>query len=200
MTSEAALTKLGSLLSQPSLSTADIRRLMSQSIRGELTENTENVFSHPDQAPSIPPLMSALSTLGYGISSKNHDAISAVLREVGVTPNSSGINGGAGFLLNQMDYSGNTPLHLAAATDDVAILRMFLELGASVHVRNRDGRTPLFIAAKNGRVENVRLLKASGAHLHADEREMARLLRKRSLMVRDEGCKERAEGWDLAEA
>ncbi|TGZ82878.1 asparaginase-domain-containing protein [Ascodesmis nigricans] len=226
MTSEAALTKLASLLSQPSLSTQDVRALMSQSIRGELTEVTENIFSHPQETPSVPPLISTLSTLGYAIASKNHDAISQIIRESGSgsnpsspgmeasngsdnmsnitnSPNGfthSGVIGGAGFLLNQFDYSGNTPLHIAAGSDDVQILRMFLELGASVHLRNRDGKTPLFIAAKNGRVENVRLLKASGAHLHADEKDMARLLKKRSLMVRDGGCRERVEGWELAGA
>lgn len=143
----------------------------------------------------MPPLMTALSTLGYAIASQDHHTITNILRDAG-----AGGKGGAGFLLNQFDYSGNTPLHLAAASDDIAILTDFLKRGASVHLRNRDGRTPLFVAAKAGRIGNVRLLKESGAHLHADEMEVAKLLKKRAFMVRDAGAKVRAEGWELAGA
>src|SRR5690606_19104142 len=156
-----------SLLSQPSLTVPEIRQLMSQSIRGELTPTSSHLFSHPDMtssAPmsSMPPLMTALSTLGYAIASQDHSTITNILRDAG-----AGGKGGAGFLLNQFDYSGNTPLHLAAASDDISIITDFLKRGASVHLRNRDGRTPLFVAAKAGRIRNVRLLTESGAHLHA---------------------------------
>ena len=73
------------------------------------------------------------------------------------------------WLLNEADYSGNTPLHIAATGPNPQVLRLLLEQGASVHIRNKSGRTPLFLAANAGLTEHVNLLKLSGAHLHTGE-------------------------------
>ncbi|KAH0610754.1 uncharacterized protein H6S33_011181 [Morchella sextelata] len=166
MTSEAALTKLSCLLANADLSVQEIRKEMSRSIRGELTEQSEIHFAHPNSF--LPPKVSSLTALGYAVANGSHEEITAIIKET------------KEFLLNEFDYSGNTPLHLAATCTNIDILRDFLSQGASVHLRNRDGRTPLFLAAEAGIERNVELLKKSGAHLHADEVDLAILLLKKA--------------------
>ncbi|KAG0635429.1 asparaginase-domain-containing protein [Tuber brumale] len=161
MTTEAALTKLSCLLAKPELTVTDIRRQMSLSLRGELTEQSATSFSHPNSL--LPPKLSRLTALAYAIKKGDQKSISSVLRESNE------------FLLNEFDYSGNTPLHLASTCRNIDILRDFLSQGASVHLRNGDGRTPLFLAADSGIEVNVSLLRESGAHLHAEEVEHAKL-------------------------
>lgn len=92
----AALTKLSCLLANPSLTVDDIRHQMSRSICGELTEQAEIHFSHPNSF--LPPKLSSLTALGYAIANGNHEEITAILKET------------KEFLLNEFDYSGNTPL------------------------------------------------------------------------------------------
>lgn len=167
MTSEAALTKLSCLLADPNLTAPVIRQKMSENLRGELTESSHISFSHPDVPPSQLPLkFSLLSELGYAISHADKAHVMRILEK------------SREWLLNEYDYTGNTPVHLAAVSPDVEILREFLTRGASVHLRNREGRTPVFLAAKAGMAKNVELLRKSGAHLHAEELEVARRLRK----------------------
>lgn len=99
MTSEAALTKLSCLLADPGLSVEDVRNQMSENIRGELTESSNTAFSHPDAPKSeLPMKLTLLSELGYGISKCDRKAVTRILemsRE---------------WLLNEYDYTGNTPL------------------------------------------------------------------------------------------
>ncbi|EXJ93520.1 L-asparaginase [Capronia coronata CBS 617.96] len=162
MTSEAALTKLAYLLSLPEATPESVARTMAISIRGELTEHSETVFSHPTGELSSP--VAQLTAIAYAIASGDIQKVKDVLRE-------------DTQLMNRPDYSGNTPVHLAATGPSLAILRYLLSLGASVHLRNHtgSGRTPLFLAANAGLLPHVMLLRQAGAHLHAEELETARL-------------------------
>lgn len=56
-----------------------------------------------------------------------------------------------------------TPLHSAAAGQNLTIVRMLLEAGADVNAVQEGGFTPLMGAAQNGNVEMVRLLLEHGA-------------------------------------
>ncbi|KAI9795787.1 MAG: hypothetical protein M1833_006808 [Piccolia ochrophora] len=155
LTTEAALTKLSYLLALPDLSAPEIARQMSTSIRGELSEASKVVFQHPKD--NLSPKMASLTRLGYAITTGDLDGVRDVMR------------GEHDWLLNEADYSGNTPMHLAATGPNIDILRDFLTQGASVHLRNRAGRTPLFLAAGAGLKDHVMLLRQSGAHLHSSE-------------------------------
>ncbi|KAL8953815.1 MAG: hypothetical protein Q9222_000324 [Ikaeria aurantiellina] len=159
MTTEAALAKLSYLLGQD-LPTADIAPQMTTSLRGELTEQTATAFQHPSQLPSH---LADLTAFGYAIAQGDVAVASDALR------------GNLKWLLSEADYSGNTPLHIAATGPSLAIVEMLLKNGASVHLRNKAGRTPLFLAANAGLVKHVALLRISGAHLHAGEIDTARL-------------------------
>ncbi|KAI5803486.1 asparaginase-domain-containing protein [Peziza echinospora] len=179
MTSEAALTKLSCLLADPTLTLTSIRSMMSKSLRGEITEMTLPTFAHPQEPPTpnhpstLAPKQASLSALGYAIKSCSLPSVLLALQQ-------SKADHPAQFLLNEFDYAGFTPMHIAATSPCPDILREFLKQGASVHLRTmQDGHTPLFLAAENGLVENVRCLREAGAHLHAEEVEVATLLRKR---------------------
>ncbi|PGH26915.1 60kDa lysophospholipase, partial [[Emmonsia] crescens] len=167
MTTEAALTKLAYLLALPGATPASVARDMSISLHGELTEHSQPVFQHPDGV--LPQRVKSLAALGYAIAHGNLEKVKDILR------------GEEEWILNDADYSGNTPLHLAATSPNLSILRHFLLHGGSVHLRNRAGRTALFLAANAGLIEHVRLLRQSGAHLHADERAVAELHARRQL-------------------
>lgn len=56
-----------------------------------------------------------------------------------------------------------TPLHSAAAGRHADVVRILLEAGADVHVRQQGGWTPLHSAAQNGDLDSVRLLLVAGA-------------------------------------
>ena len=162
MTTEAALTKLSYLLALPGATQESVAEDMATSIRGELTENPGTIFKHPTDSLSSP--VTQLTAIAYSIANGDLDKVKDLLRN-------------DHQLINRPDYSGNTPLHLAATGPNGRILRYLLGLGASVHVRNctGTGRTPLFVAANAGAMPHVRLLRQAGAHLHAGELETARL-------------------------
>ena len=96
MTSEAALAKLSYLLAMPGLSPENIIQKMSVSIRGEMTEPANMVFEHPNDV--LPDRLADLVSLGYAITNGNVSATQKLLK------------GDDGRLLNEVDYSGNTPL------------------------------------------------------------------------------------------
>ena len=79
----------------------------------------------------------------------------------------------AGFLLsrgadaNAGDEKGNTPLHYAVETrtgiSGLEMMRLLLDQGAAVDVRNAAGETPLLRAAAGGKLEEAGLLLERGA-------------------------------------
>lgn len=96
MTSEAALTKLSYLLALPGATPEEVAKNMAVSIRGELTEKSQTLFQHPNR--ELAPRIANLTALGYAISK-------GALEEVRET-----LRGTPEWLLNEADYSGNTPL------------------------------------------------------------------------------------------
>lgn len=96
LTSEAALTKLSYLLALPDSASEDVARQMSVSIQGELTEQARTVFQHPNG--QLSPQLVNLSALGYAITKGDLEEVRDILR------------GESKWLLNEADYSGNTPL------------------------------------------------------------------------------------------
>lgn len=97
LTSEAALTKLSYLLSFPDLSPADIAKHMGVSLRGELTTMSRTHFQHPSSG-TLTPELSSLSSLDYAVQKGDLEGVKAVIEKE------------HRWLLNDPDYSGNTPL------------------------------------------------------------------------------------------
>jgi 60kDa lysophospholipase len=97
LTTEAALTKLSYLLALPGLTQEEVSRQMSISLRGEITESSNTTFSHPGGLLSSK--LASLAALGYKITEGDGEGVNEM------------INGSEGaWLLNESDYSGNTPL------------------------------------------------------------------------------------------
>ncbi|KAF1918910.1 asparaginase-domain-containing protein [Ampelomyces quisqualis] len=157
LTSEAALTKLAYLLALPNASPEEVARRMSVSLRGELTESSRTHFEHPSRSGVLTPELSSLTALGYAIQKGDLQGTRDIIR------------GEPRWLLNDADYQLNSPVHLAATSPNVEILRDFLAQGASIHLRNRAGNTPLFLAASAGLQDHVGILLDAGAHLHSEE-------------------------------
>ena len=78
----------------PGLSPESIVQKMSVSLRGELTEEANMVFEHPNVL--LPHRLANLTSLGHAISKGDVSETQKLLKH--------------GWLLNMHDYSGNTPL------------------------------------------------------------------------------------------
>lgn len=99
MTTEAALAKLSYLLSLPGVSAEDVTSDMSISLRGEMSDLPRTLFHHPEGSGSLTPERSSLSALYY-----------AIREEEGLERVQELLRAESRFLLNDTDYSGNTPL------------------------------------------------------------------------------------------
>jgi lysophospholipase len=69
---------------------------MTISLRGELTESSQTLFTHPNG--QLTPKLASLAALGYAITKGDLEGVREVMR------------GEREWLLNEADYSGNTPL------------------------------------------------------------------------------------------
>lgn len=96
MTTEAALTKLAFLLGMSDATPQSVARDMATTLRGELTEHSHPVFRHPDGV--LPDRIKNLAALGYAIAHGNVEKVQDILRIE------------QDWILNDADYSGNTPL------------------------------------------------------------------------------------------
>jgi ankyrin repeat protein len=74
-------------------------------------------------------------------------------------------------LVNAKDRNNNTPLHFAAQTGNMEIVRLLLSKGAEVNERNNEGITPLHLAVQKCNQEACRSLIGKGADLEAKDKE-----------------------------
>lgn len=66
--------------------------------------------------------------------------------------------------VNRIGKYGDTPLHVAARSTSVEVLRFLVENGGSLEVRNDSDRTPLAAAVANGNTAAVEYLIGAGAN------------------------------------
>ncbi|MGH0183887.1 UNVERIFIED_CONTAM: hypothetical protein FKN15_019196, partial [Acipenser sinensis] len=72
-----------------------------------------------------------------------------------------------GASINETDFEGRTPLHIACQHGQDKVVRVLLSRGADVHLKGKDDWAPLHFAAWQGHLSIVKLLvKQSGAHVN----------------------------------
>lgn len=169
LTIEAALTKLAYILSQPDVSAEHIPRLMKKSLRGEMTESTDKQrFSFQEQkfVDTITKVLTQGEELGVS------DAIAqSVFPVLACSASARGDIEAierliqSGFSLEQGDYDGRTPLHIASAEGQLETVQFLLSQGADPNVMDRWGTGPLGEAITNSFTAIVSLLVDKGARI-----------------------------------
>ena len=69
------------------------------------------------------------------------------------------------ILIDNAD-KGFTLFYLVSCTGHIEIVRLLIEKGMNVNIRNKKGDTPLYIASKEGRTNTAKLLIEKGAHIN----------------------------------
>lgn len=70
-------------------------------------------------------------------------------------------------ILNEIDYQGYLPIHIACSFDDVAFVQLLLNFGADINVLGKDtGFSPVHIAVLNGNIDHLKLLIEHHADIH----------------------------------
>jgi len=69
-------------------------------------------------------------------------------------------------LLNKLDKDGQSPLFLAANSNKPDIVKLLIELGARINVRNKYGQTALHGASFLGHIECMKVLIINGANVN----------------------------------
>lgn len=70
-------------------------------------------------------------------------------------------------MVNLLDYSGNTALHLASRNNSKEVVSLLLSVGAKVGIKNNKGETALHIAARASSKDVVNVLLDSGEDVNA---------------------------------
>ncbi|KAJ9057524.1 hypothetical protein DSO57_1021849 [Entomophthora muscae] len=189
MTPECALTKLSYLLAK-GFSAEEVRLLMKQNLRGELTGklfvSSDNLESDGDaealelKSPLFA-LVSEMSKLdimsGVGQKTEGKEArlllpllmcSAAASNDVACFKHLQKIYKSQ-FQLNCSDYSRRSPIHIASSKGCYEAVEFLLRNGAILHILDQDGHTPLFHAVINHHPSVIKLLVDAGAHFNRTE-------------------------------
>ncbi|KAJ3164569.1 hypothetical protein HDU88_005216 [Geranomyces variabilis] len=196
MTPECALTKLSYLLGKKHTPT-ECRNLIRRNLRGELTVPLRRQrFTYQQGMQGL--VQSVMSLLGHSSAPQPAagDALVAA-RDVVPEENLAGLERALipmlmcqaaragdieGLLtvtheyspmINQGDYDGRTPLHIASSENQTATVEFLLLHGANVHSRDRFGHSPMWDAVRARRTDSAKLLREAGAHFGEEELEAA---------------------------
>ena len=184
MTTEAALAKLGCLLGR-GLEGEELREALLRPLAGELTRGPSKRLVS-DSVPFVSAVYRAMEVAGEVSGdqprSDMHRIRDALAPTLMCSAAASGNVGAlaamvtAGADINQVEYDGRTPLHLAAAEGHTDVVRYLLDQGAQLHTEDRWGQTPLAEATRWRHAGVVEMLEERGASTEASEaiRKLAR--------------------------
>ena len=195
MTTEAALTKLSFLLGQqPPLALSEIKTLVLENLRGELTLPSNFVSGHISTGRSV---LSALVKSIPQHTTADRSTFNSILRPslMALAAASGDLMALRGFLapthanesnpvtFTCFDYTGATPLHSAIRARQVKCVEWLLKHGANVHQRDSTEICPLLLAINllaesshdDQLVEIISILLKTGATLNSRDSAAKRL-------------------------
>ena len=147
MTVEAALTKLSYLLAQD-IPVDQVRELMGQDLRGELTEEKQSKFSFKDNT-----FIKSVAAVLDGDTSEVKAALEPILlcacANLGDLIQIKAMHQN-GANLDRADYDGRTALHLAASEGHLDIVQFLIEQKVDLNPVDRWGGTPIQDAIRHG--------------------------------------------------
>jgi len=186
ITPEAALTKLSYVLGKKSWGLDERRRAMNLSLRGEMTVQFEAInprtqelnFNKEHKLALVEEVVKAMHLSSEeemeGLRQVLLPSLTCAVVSLGDRKRLQALQGYQADL-SAGDHSGRTPLHVASASGQIAMVQWLLEKGASVHIRDSSDQTPLMAAVQNGHLEVIRLLVLAGAHLGLSSGELGLL-------------------------
>jgi len=186
ITPEAALTKLSYVLGKESWGLDERRRAMNLSLRGEMTVQFEAInprtqelnFNKEHKLALVEEVVKAMHLSSEeemeGLRQVLLPSLTCAVVSLGDRKRLQALQGYQADL-SAGDHSGRTPLHVASASGQIAMVQWLLEKGASVHMRDSSDHTPLMAAVQNGHLEVIRLLVLAGAHLGLSSGELGLL-------------------------
>jgi hypothetical protein len=140
----------------------DILWIMAKAGHTKLVAPLMNLSKVTRNCIHLQPLMMNVKLGRYGIAQLHHCAINDLTTSVKRLLSIRNIN-----VNMKDDRFGATPLHSAVMNGHIEIVRLLLQNGAEVNVRNIYGYTPLHWAAIFGHVDILHLLVENGADLEA---------------------------------
>ncbi|XP_026280451.1 L-asparaginase-like [Frankliniella occidentalis] len=162
MTPEAALSKLSYVLSKDEWDLETKKERLRTSLRGELTAPSRIL----EDWGTLDSVVRALGAEPSQVAELLIPAITcAAAARLGAASLAALIDAGADPAAGTME--GRTPLHVASYEGNLEAVRLLLQHGAGVHVKDRFGRTPLLDAVQMDRHEVITALRSCGAHLGA---------------------------------
>lgn len=145
MTTECALAKLSYLLSFPENGPEEMRRLMVESLRGELTTPIASGASGEEGTSW---LGAVLGTSLLAATAGHREAVDNTLRPLlfhlaAATGDLEALGDllRSSFYIDAVDYDGRTALHVAVSQGQREAVRWLITHGANVHVRDGHGHT-----------------------------------------------------------
>ncbi|KAK3926707.1 L-asparaginase [Frankliniella fusca] len=162
MTPEAALAKLSYVLSKDEWDLETKKERLRTSLRGELTVPSRMLSDWE----ALDAVVRALGAEPAQVAALLIPSVTcAAAARPGTASLAALIDAGADPAAATME--GRTPLHVAAYEGNLEAVRLLLQHGARVHVKDRFGRTPLLDAVQMDRHDVITALREAGAHLGA---------------------------------
>jgi len=188
MTVECAVAKLTYLLGK-NLSLEEIKQLMRQSLRGEITEQVAINFEIKEH--------SILETMACSF----HKGIEQEVLKDGLLPTLSSYAAHFGYVhileylksfgtkFESGDYEGRTPLHVAAKCGQIDVIKHVTEQKMDLDITDKRGRSAMFEAILSNQYTVADFLQKNQARVFASTEDLRRLLFKLAAKSDLEGIK-----------
>jgi len=164
MTAEAALAKLSYICGMTDKTIEQKRKLLASNLRGELTPDDE---TNPKVDTQFVLTLAKHLSIGTEAEMQNlrESIYPPLLCNAARKGDISALRGlrqhGADY--NCADYDQRTPLHVACAEGNYAIVEELIRKGASIHAKDRYGRTPLHDSIEARHFKIIKFLVQAGA-------------------------------------